>query len=68
MPQAGGSGTRPYDIFGSLSLMVWVGEALGPPAVNRPCPVGSAKPGAALEMHHLKFSSKPAPSGAGEIA
>ena len=30
--------------------------------------VGSANPGAAVEMHHLKFYAKPGPSGPEEIA
>ena len=46
----------------------WVGEALGPPAVNRPSTVGSTNPGAVVKSQPLQFSTRPGPSGPKEIA
>ena len=42
-------GASPSPTHNKKVVQVWVGEALGPSAVNRPSTVGSAKPGAVLE-------------------
>ena len=44
---------RPYS--SQKFFRVWVGEALGPPAVNGPGTVCSANPGAGMEPRNLKF-------------
>ena len=41
----------------------WVGEALGPPAVNGPGTVCSANPGAGMEPQNLEFLLTKAPVG-----
>ena len=50
---AGGASPSPT-VFKRL-FRDWVGDALGPSAVNRPSTVGSADPGAVVEPHRQQF-------------
>ena len=52
---------RPYS--SQNFFRVWVGEALGPPAVNGPGTVCSANPGAGMEPQNLEFLLTQGPVG-----
>ena len=58
---AGGASPSPADF--KDTFQVWVGEALGPPAVNGPGTVCLANPGAEMEPQNLKFLLTKAPVG-----
>ena len=62
---AGGASPSPTGF--KENFRVWVGEALGPPAVNGPGTVCLANPGAEMEPQNLEFLLTQAPVGRREF-
>ena len=69
-PFPGGPVCRPYEMRESSGLAVGADDLGGPRAHSvrpysrkRARRVGSAKPGAVVKPHHLKFPTKPGPCG-----